>query len=135
MTKKATATKKATSNPVPLTRQEMRDALLGQRHTPKTKRITLFGIEVDLQQATLGSILDVKVTDNPKKSSVDMIVKYACVPGTSDRVFEEADREMIEAWPFGDDVMELQNAIAELTGVDIRETEKELKDSPLEEQP
>jgi len=131
MTKKATVKKNAT----PLTRQQMRDALLGQRHKPKTKRITLFGIDVELQQASLGSILDVKITDDSKVSAINMIIKYACVPGTSERVFEAADRDMIEAWPFGDDVMALQDAIAELTGVDIEGAEQELKSSPLEEQP
>ncbi len=128
MTKKKEAVKKE----APLTRNEIRDAMLG--HTPKAevRRVTVFGIDMDLKQASLGEILDAEATDNVKISSVNLIIRYACVPGTNEKLFDDADRTMIENWPFNKDVLQLQEAIAELTGIDIEAMEQELLGDPLD---
>ena len=118
---------------VPLTREQIRDQLLG--HAPKaaTKILTLFGIEVELRQPMLGAILDAQETESNRERSAAMIIQYAFVPGTDERVFEPADREMILKWPFNEDVIALQEAIIELSGVDIKGAEVELSGDPLDE--
>lgn len=118
---------------VPLTREQIRDQLLG--HAPKaaTKILTLFGIEVELRQPMLGAILDAQETESNRERSAAMIIQYAFVPGTDERVFEPADREMILKWPFNEDVIALQEAIIELSGVDIEGAEVELSGDPLDE--
>ncbi len=130
MTKKATSKKVAT----PLTREQMRDKLLG--HAPKPERISLklFGTDLDLVQSTLGSILDIQDMPTGKERAAFMIIQYACMPGTSERVFEEADQEVILNWPFGEDLTEVQEAIAELTGIDISDATEDLRKDPLKEQ-
>ncbi len=130
MTKKATSKKVAT----PLTREQMRDRLLG--HAPKPERISLklFGTDLDLVQSTLGSILDMQDMPTGKDRAAYMIIHYACVPGTSDRVFEDADQEMILKWPFGEDLNKVQEAIAELTGINIEDAMEDLRKDPLKEQ-
>ena len=130
MTKKATV-KKA---PIEVTRQSIRDALLGHAPKPEVELLVLFGVELELRQPTLGAILDAQDTEDTKTRSADMIIQFACVPGTDERVFEPADREMILNWPFGDDLMALQRAITKLSGVDVGDAEEALQTDPLKEQ-
>jgi len=133
MTKKA-ATKKTKLVEVPLTRQQIRDQLLGHAPKPKRTPITLFGIKIELQQPTLRAILDVQEVEDTKERSTGMIIDYAYVPGSNEKIFEPADREVILNWPFNNELVELQVAIAKLTGIDIEEAEKVLKAAPLGEQ-
>ena len=118
---------------VPLTREQIRDQLLGHAPKASTKALTLFGIDVELRQPTLGAILDAQETESNRERSAAMIIQYAFVPGTDERVFEPADREMILKWPFNEDVIALQEAIIELSGVDIEGAEVELSGDPLDE--
>ena len=117
-----------------LTRDEIRAALVGKRHEGKTRPITLFGVDVELRQPTFKSIMEARTEDDQGRRAVDMIIKYAYVPGTDERIFEEGDVPMIEEWPFGEDLVNLQNAIVEMTGIDlaVEEAAEELTD-PLAE--
>lgn len=115
-------------------RQDLRDKLLGHAPKPKRKLITLFGSDIELQQPTLRAILDAQKVQDDKARSVDMIIGYTYVPGTNEKVFEPADSEVILNWPFDKELLDLQLAVAELTGVDIQTAEQELKDDPLEGQ-
>jgi len=127
-------TKKATKKKAPLTRQQIRDKLLGHAPKPNRVKLTLFGTDIELMQPTLRAILDVQEVADTKERSTGMIIDYACVPGTDERIFEPADKEMILGWPFTDEIVDMQMAIAKLTGVDIEEAEKILRGSPLDEQ-
>jgi hypothetical protein len=129
-------TKKATPQkaPISVTRQGLRDSLLGHAPKPMRKEVSLFGQTIELQQPTLRAILDAQnITDN-KERSIDMIIQYAYVPGTNDHIFEAGDKEMILQWPFTRELLDIQLAIAELTGVDVGEAEEVLKGSPLDAQ-
>ncbi len=116
------------------TRQEMRDALLGNKHLAKSEIVTLYGVRLELRQPTLGAILDGQDIEDSKARSIDMIIRFACVPGTHERVFEDGDRELILNWPFGDDLVLLQQTITKLSGLKVDDAEKELKTNPLKEQ-
>ncbi len=124
--------KKVSKKPVKkLDRRELRDLLLG--HAPKVahKNVMLFGAEIEIRQPTLGAILEAQEIPDNKERTVGMIIEYAFVPGTDERIFDNADREVILTWPFGDELVKIQMAIAELTGVDISEAEELLHSSPL----
>lgn len=116
-----------------LTRDEIRTALLSKVPEAKSKSITIFGVNIELRQPSLGSIMDTRENDDAKSRAADMIVKYAYVPGTDDLVFEDTDVQMILKWPFGEDLLELQTAITELTGLDIDSAVEELRTDPLAE--
>lgn len=113
------------------TRKDIRNALLGKGPKPDTRVIELFGFEIELRQPSLGDIMRARETEDPAARAADMIIKYAYVPGTNERVFDDADRDQILKWPFGKDLARLNTAIVELTGVDIEEAEKDLKTDPL----
>ncbi len=117
----------------PATRKQIRDALLGKRHEAATECFTLFDIEIELHQPSFESMLDARDEDSMKKRMIDMIIKYAYVPGTNDPVFEPADEAVILSWPFGKDLFQLQLAITKMTGIDIGEAEEDLRADPLDD--
>ena len=116
---------------IKVTRDDLRAKLLGQAPKPQIKTMSLFGQEIELRQPTLGAILDAQGIDDDKIRTVTLIIEYAYVPGTDERIFEEADTNVILSWPFGEELVEIQVAIAGLTGVDISAAEEKLKDNPL----
>ena len=116
-------------------RNELRAKLLGNAPKRKTELIKLFGAEVELRQPTLATIMEMSDEIDSKQRSVDMFVKYAYVPGTNELVFEKADAAVILAWPFGDDILAMQQVIARLTGlkVAIDDAEVAMVEDPLDE--
>jgi len=133
MTKKVTKATKAIPA-TPVTRQELRDKLLGHAPKPLRKELTLFGQDIELQQPTLRAILTAQNVEDTKERSIDMIIEYVYVPGTNEHIFEAGDREMILNWPFSEELIAIQLAIAELTGVDVSDAEETLKKDPLDVQ-
>ncbi len=113
------------------TRDELRKALLSDTPKAESKMITLFGMQVELKQPTLEAILKARDTEDTTSRAVDMIIEYAFVPGTDEHIFEEGDRVQMLRWPFGKDLTELNEAIADLTGVDIATAMEDLKHDPL----
>lgn len=118
---------------VPLSRDDIRAALIGSTPPVEKRTITIFGIVLELHQPLFGAIMSAREIDDPAKRAAYMIIEYAFVPGTNQKVFEPTDVEFILRWPFGDDLLTLQNAIADLAGVDIGAAEEEIKKDPLEE--
>lgn len=112
-------------------RDQLRSQLL-KSHKPESRLITLYGVEVELRQPTLRDVMQARDTEDPAERAADMIIRYAYVPGTNEPVFEPADKATIMQWPFGNDFVKLQKALTDLTGVDMDETEKELRLDPLE---
>lgn len=115
------------------TRDELRAKLLGSKVKPKFELIQLFGSEIELRQPSFGDLMKVRDIDDIATRAVEMIIQYAYVPGTSERVFEDTDRNVILGWPFGEDLVRVNTAIAKLTGVDIELAEDELSKDPLQE--
>jgi len=123
----------ADSTQNPMTRDQIRAALIGKKHAPKREAVTLFGVAVELQQPTLASILDARDDADEKTRTADVFIRYAYVPGTDERVFEDGDRDVILNWPFNEELIQVQRVIAKLTGVDIATAEEGLMGDPLED--
>ena len=117
---------------VQLTRDQLRKALLGTAPKPESKIIEMFGVDLELRQPSLGSIMKARDETDQVTRAVDMIIEYAYVPGTDEHVFEFTDRDVIKNWPFGKDLTRLNAAIAELTGVDIEAATEGIRNDPLE---
>lgn len=115
-------------------RDRIRANLIGK--TPEGKRLplTLWDNEVELKQPDLGTVLAMADIDMSAADRLAWtVVQYTVVPGTDVRVFEDTDIKAIKKWPFAQDMMDLQDAITELTGIDISKAEAELIASPLDE--
>lgn len=104
------------------TRSALRDAIFSSDRTkPQVRTVTFFGEELEIRQPDLRTILSISSSsaENRQMAIVDMIIAYAFVPGTNERVFEEPDKDSLLGLPFGNDYSELQKAISELTNVNV----------------
>ncbi len=114
-------------------RNRYRTALVGNTPLFKRKKLIFFDLEIELHQPSLDAIMGKIFEGGIKERMTDAIINYAYVPDTNIQIFEEADAPQILKWPFGADWKRMQDAITELLGLDITETEEELKSSPLAE--
>ena len=115
-------------------RDDLRAALLSSANkTPDRKRVTFFGQEVDIVQPSIEAVLDAREEGSPVERSIGMLINYACVPDSEERIFERADIAFLRQLPWGPDFVRLNQVIAELTGVDLSEAKEQLQ-SPLSSQ-
>ncbi len=121
------AAKEPTETPQPMTETEQRNAIRGEffkaKHFKK-KIITLQGVDMEIRQPTIGSILEFREEEDRKVALLRMMVVYCFIPGTNIKIFEDADFDAIMSQPFDDSVMRLSEAIEDLTGLDLKATEK-----------
>lgn len=101
-------------------RDALRAKLLATRAVT-TRKLTFFGEEIELRQMTLADVM--KARDNPDEQLrlTDILIQYAYVPGTDEKVFEEGDTEVLLQQPFGQDFINLSNALTDLTQVNFTE--------------
>jgi hypothetical protein len=108
-------------------RQDLRASIF-KSDNKKTKSavITLFGEEVEIRQPTLAQIakLGRQAQDTKIPPVVRIMIEYIYVPGTDEKVFETGDAEQLASLPSGQWLNDLNRAIEELTGVDVKEAEK-----------
>lgn len=112
-------------------RNDLRKQLIGTKHVPERTVVKLFGTEIELQQPTLASMLEARQEDSERVRTADMFIRYAFVPGTDERVFEDGDRDTILNWPYTKEILAIQTTIMKLTGIDIADAEEILKGDPL----
>ncbi len=113
------------------TRDELRKKILAD-YKPKSELVQFMGAEVEVRQPSLKALLDAQDKDSTADKIVQLIVNFVYVPDTKERVFEDADYDTLLAMPWNEDIAELQNVIARLSGVDVEKAIKELNESPLE---
>jgi len=109
------------------TRDDIRAAIFSvENRRPKTKVIELFGQEVEVRQPTLAQInkLGKASADERTPALVRIMIEYIYVPGTDTKVFDAADAESLATMPSGKWLSDLNSAIEELTGVNVKDAEK-----------
>lgn len=104
------------------TRQELREKIFSEANSkPKSEVITFFGEQIEIRQPPVGAILDMRSVDSldTKERMIRMIVEYAVVPGTDEKVFDTADVEQFLSMPYGPDFNAVSQAIGRLTDLDL----------------
>lgn len=101
-------------------RNDIRGQILGAQ-VAKTIKCKFFNAEIEVRQPTLGEILQAEETGTKTDQAISMLIKYCYVPGTMDKVFEEADKDVLKTLPFGEDFIRVQKAIAQLTSVNVED--------------
>jgi len=88
---------------------------------PKSLEMEFFGAQIELRQPPMEVVLQTQqaAAEDRAFAAASMVVRYAFVPGTNDRVFDDADIDLIKAMPFGKDMATLNTKITELTDIDI----------------
>ena len=109
-------------------RSELRSAIFSSTSLQPAKvLVDFFGEKVEIRQPSVDTILNFRnaAEGDRKGMLVDMLITYVYVPGTDEKLFELADRDMIMAMPWGADLSRLQKAINQLTDVNLGEVEAE----------
>ncbi len=116
-----TTTTNEVSGDVLPTRDDIRAAILGREHKPKSKVIEFFGQQVELRQGTLGDILEARESEDRQGAVIRVLTERAFIPNTDIRIFETADADVLKKLPFGPDFIRVSNALDELTDVNFQE--------------
>ena len=101
-------------------RDELRGKIFAHRAL-KTETINIFGQDVEIRQPTLGQLLGARDEPDKRRAVVKLMIEYTFVPGTNERVFEDADYESIINMPFGDDLVKVNQAINRMTSINVEE--------------
>lgn len=86
--------------------------------------ITLWDTEIELRQPTIGEMLDQSQETDQRVMISSFLIRQAYVPGTREKVFDDADEKGIMNWPYGKWVTDITEALRELTDLEIEEQEK-----------
>jgi len=101
-----------------MSRDDIRKAIVSNSK-PKSLTVEFFGTTIELRQPPMGKIFEFQSMGDRGKAAARMIIDYAYVPGKNEKVFDEADLNLILAMPFGADLARINKAIAELTDIDF----------------
>lgn len=99
-------------------RDRIRAATLKSR-LPKSKQIMFFGELIEIRQPRLADVMKAQDADSREDGVIHTLINNAYVPGTNDRVYEDADIETLKQLPFGGDFVAVAEALQELTSVNF----------------
>lgn len=100
------------------TKSSIRGGILGAAHAPRTETVPFFGEQIELRQPKLKDILAFQKAG--AQDVGDMLILYAYVPGTNDRVFDETDRDALNELPFGPEMAMVVEAVTRLTSLNFQ---------------
>ena len=87
-----------------------------------TRLITFFGSEIELHQPSVGDIQ--KLGADAKLGFTQVLIDYAFVPNTKEKVFVAGDLEALNELPFNMDIQKVINVIEEFTNLSVTDAEK-----------
>jgi hypothetical protein len=108
-------------------RDKMRASIFkDENKRPASSVITLFGEQVEIRQPTLAIINKIgRLTVDPKiPGIVRVLIEYCYIPGTDEKVFDQADAEQLASMPTGQWLHDFNREVEKLTGVDVKVAEK-----------
>lgn len=106
-------------------RKALRSALFNSKNKQlQSRTVEMFGETIEIRQPTLAQITNMGKEDSKIPGLIRMLIEYCYVPGTDDKVFDKADAEQLASMPTGKWLTDVNKAVAELTGVDVKEAEK-----------
>lgn len=101
------------------TRDDIRKAIFAS-NTTESKTISFFGQQVEVRQPSFQEVMTSASSDSdPVQASINMMMLYCYVPGTDEKVFEEADRDSLAKLPLNSDMATMQKTIADLSKIDV----------------
>jgi len=90
----------------------------------RSKVVQFNGADIEIRQPKMRDILEAQSEENRADGIVNILIRYAFVPGTDQHVFEDSDADAIKEMGFGADFTAVSKAFGELTDVnflDIKE--------------
>lgn len=106
-------------------RDEIRALVLADANLKRHSiTVNFFGADIELRQPTTGDIIRSIEDESRKMTLVRVLLDYAYVPGTDEKVFEEGDIPVLEQLPYNSDMKALTKAIEAFTNILVGDAEK-----------
>lgn len=106
-----------------LTRDQIRAKVFADKKL-KTEEIEFFGAKIEIRQMKLADILNAQATEDRESAIIDTLIKYAFIPGTDEKVFEEGDAASLKNMPFGADFGRVAKAMETVSEVNFLDTKQ-----------
>lgn len=98
------------------TRDQIREAFFNIK--PKVKLVPFGQFEIELRQPSVREVMGQgSSTEDRALNMCKMLMNYCYVPGSSERVFDDADIDSMKEVPVSEEWMALTQAINDLTAV------------------
>lgn len=115
--------------PVPPNPRDIKARIFSaQNKQRKYKRVMFFGVELEIKQSSLKQVVDMATRrdgdEDDQGVAIYVLLNYAFIPGTEERIFGEEDTESLLDMPFGEDFNRVIDAWREITGIKIGEASK-----------
>lgn len=110
-----------------LSRDEMRAKIFSAK--PAFEIVDdFYGVRLELRQPSLAIALEAR-NQGETEAVFQMLLNYAFVPGTNEKVFEPTDVDMLRDLPFGPAMTDLMGKVNKLLGIDEATVAELLKDA------
>lgn len=115
---------------LPTARPKTRDAIRAQIASakPQSEVIDFFGADIEFRQPTIGTILEMRQVE-ASEASFMMLLNFAFVPDTNEKVFELTDEDWLRELPFGEDMQRVISAVNKLLGIGGRAIDELIADA------
>jgi hypothetical protein len=111
------------SEPLKLSRNEMRDKIFATKNTTlKSQTYWFNGIEVEFRQPSTVGFMEAR--DDGQNQLINLMIRNSYIPGTNDRVFEEADAETLSNMPMTKDMIEVIRIMNEVMDLKVEDKVK-----------
>ncbi len=100
-------------------RDSIRSKILSSKKL-NSKIINFFGAEVEIRQPDLGKVIEMREVQGNESVLINSLIEQVFVPGTNEKVFEDADIETLKTLPFGADFVNLSKALEELSEINFQ---------------
>lgn len=99
-----------------ITRDALREAMLSSR--PAVEVVPLkSGLSVEVRQPTVGEQLELAKSEDTGDRVLRLFIEHVYVPGTNERVFDEADYEVLKQLPAAGDYQSIMKALTVLMDI------------------
>lgn len=99
-------------------RDELRAKIFAEENRKqKVVPLTFFGVEMELRQPTFAQTLDLRddAGGDEQNTAILILLNFAYVPGTNEKVFDPADYDQLVSMPMGRDMQDAITAVRRLT--------------------
>lgn len=100
------------------TREMIRNKVFAEKHN-RVEIVNFFGADIEIRQMILADIISAQASTDRESAIIDTLVKYAYVPGTDEKVFEDTDADALKQLPFDGSFVALSEAMERLVKVNF----------------
>jgi hypothetical protein len=100
-------------------REQVRASIFSAKQLRKVT-VEFFGAEIEVRQPTLEDIVETASADN-RSTTINTLIRYAYVPGTDERVFDDTDADSLAKLPFDANFKRVVDALEQLTNISFQD--------------